>query len=211
MFSELVAFWPWGMVKNDFIWEMSAEWLLRQENHSVTRGGKAGGVQVLRKKDIYPFPILPFSDKLLRRIWLKEGKVMKKIWIVLLAVSLLGGACATTTKMPLTSTDLSVLKGDWDGIRYLTLNTIQTVTYMELKILNDAIPLKGQVILMPRGETERSYEFDNGQVNAQGILTIPFGDDMRMELSLSKEGDKMKLSGSYFFRMNQGKVELTKK
>jgi hypothetical protein len=137
---------------------------------------------------------------------------MKKIVVVLFALSLVVAACATLPPKTITTGDLSALKGTWSGTRFLQTGKVQATTSLELIIANETLPLKGTVTLyLFAGDETRVYPFENGQITPQGKLLIPFGEGiMRMELIWFKEGNREKLQGSYFFRMQEGKADLVK-
>lgn len=137
---------------------------------------------------------------------------MKKIVVVLFALSLVVAACATLPPKTITTGDLAALKGSWAGTRSIQMGKSIATTSLELVIANETLPLKGTVTLyLFAGDETRVYPFENGQITPQGKLLIPFGQDvMRMELTWLKEGTREKLQGSYFFRMQEGKADLVK-
>ncbi len=137
---------------------------------------------------------------------------MKRIMVLFFALSLVIGACATLPSKTITTGDLAALKGSWAGTRFLQMGKSQATTSLELVIANETLPLRGTVTLyLFAGDETRVYPFENGQITPQGKLLIPFGQDvMRMELTWFKEGNREKLQGSYFFRMQEGKADLVK-
>ncbi|MBP1718146.1 MAG: hypothetical protein H6Q43_1584, partial [Deltaproteobacteria bacterium] len=50
-----------------------------------------------------------------------------------------------------------------------------------------------------------------GQITPDGNLAIQLAEDTRVNLSLYKQGEKLKLLGNYSVKLQEGKLELYKK
>jgi len=139
-------------------------------------------------------------------------KVIFSKWCCLLFTLMVLVSCATVPKKPITKSDLSDLKGKWEGTR-TTLGGVTALT--DLEIYNDTLPLKGKLMvhnILVRGTTYRTetLEFNNGGINKEGNFMLQHGDNV-FELSLYKGEGKMKLEGEYYYRGFRGKLVLYKK
>jgi hypothetical protein len=134
--------------------------------------------------------------------------------IALLAVFFLLGACATVPVKPIESSDLPLLKGEWTGTRELILGDIRTFAYVEMEIFNDALPVKGKVVIYVRdytGSEPRTYSFDDGAIDPNGKLIIRLPEDNLMELSFYSSESTKTLYGSFSHKAQPGTIVLYKK
>lgn len=138
---------------------------------------------------------------------------MKKFGIAFFLVFMLIGACATVSpKVTMSPNDLSLLKGKWEGSRDITFDRLRSVDFTEMEIFNDSIPLKGKMVIAFQGGSDtRRYSFENGFIDANGNLSIELTEFIKINLSLYREGNKIKLDGSYKHKENMGKLTLYKK
>lgn len=139
---------------------------------------------------------------------------MKRSMIALVAVLFLLGACATVPVKPIASGDLPDLKGRWEGTREIVLNFTRTYSFAVLEIDNDTLPLKGKLFLyIPdySGNEQRTYPFEDGQIDQTGKLIINLPETNRMELSFSSGEAKKTLYGSFYHGRQTGKIVLIKK
>jgi hypothetical protein len=141
---------------------------------------------------------------------------MKRFTMAIFLLIFLIGACATVPKTALTPTDLSFLKGEWEGSRSMMWGRERSFDFTEMEIFNDSVPLKGKItIKIPiafLGETDtRSYSFENGFIDPEGDLSIQLTDVTFLKLSLYKGGKGIKLEGNYNHRGNTGIVKLYRK
>ena len=121
-------------------------------------------------------------------------------------------SCTTAVKIPILSNDLSLFKGTWEGVRQVTYVRGPTNDLTILEIFNDTIPLKGKIVIFYQGASDiREYPFENGQITPDGNLAIQLAEDTRVNLSLYKQGEKLKLLGNYSVKLQEGKLELYKK
>jgi hypothetical protein len=138
---------------------------------------------------------------------------MKKIvfWGVFILIILIGLASyAAMTKEPISESNLSDLKGKWEGWRTLTGSDFRT----ELEIYNDTLPLKGKFIFhdvkrkgMMSGTN--TSEFEQGMIKDNNFY-LKRGEN-EFELSLHKGDGKMKLEGDFYLTGNRGTMILNKK
>ena len=137
---------------------------------------------------------------------------MKRICYLLVIGIFFGAACATVPKIPLQTNELGLLKGEWEGARDIYWGLIQTFDYTHMEIFNDTLPLRGKVsIVFLDEQIPRVYSFENGTVDANGNLIVDSGPDMKINLALYREKEKMKLYGSYFHGEKEGTLTLYKK
>ncbi len=123
------------------------------------------------------------------------------------------GACATVSqKTAMAPSDLSVLKGEWQGSRDITLDRLRSIDFTEMEISNDSAPLKGKMVIYFLGGSDtRRYSFENGLIDADGNLSIELTEINKITLSLYREGEKIKLDGYYWHRDAMGRLTLYKK
>ena len=135
----------------------------------------------------------------------------KKLWLLLGISLFLIASCAIIPKTPITPNDLALFKGQWEGLRIMQWNRMETKDFTTLEIYNDTLPLKGKLVITFLEGEIRPFAFENGEIDPQGNLVLTFGDDIKTELSLFKEPTRMKLYGNYYYRRNVGTLLLYKK
>jgi hypothetical protein len=132
--------------------------------------------------------------------------------IILVLVSVVYVSHAKMEKIAITEANLADLKGKWVGKRTIGMDTLNT----DLEILNDTLPVQSKFIFYDVRRPGQSAgatvvnEFKNGKINDQGNLLI-VGPNAEIELSLYKDGDKMKLEGKFFLAGPQGTMSFKKK
>jgi hypothetical protein len=138
---------------------------------------------------------------------------MKKFGLFFFLLVFLIGACATVSqKAPMTSSDLSFLKGEWEGTRVIQFDKLISTDWTEMEIFNDSIPLKGKMtIYYLQGSDTRRYSFENGFIDPEGNLSIRLTEINNITLSLYREEKRIKLDGYYTHRGNLGTLTLYKK
>jgi len=138
---------------------------------------------------------------------------MKKLAVLVFLLAFLIGACATaSTKAIISQSDLSLLKGKWEGSRDISLAHARTIDSAEMEIFNDSTPLKGKLtIYFLAGSDTRRHSFENGLIDADGNLSIELTEINKIKLSLYREGEKIKLDGYYWHRDNMGRIIFYKK
>ena len=140
----------------------------------------------------------------------------------LLLVSIASMSCAPVQKTVITKSNLSTLKGKWEG--WTTFSSFQANPVLTtVEIDNDTVPLKGKINLinvpdkiasafpgvdLPAGNNI-TIDFANGEISDQGTLIGQTGKNF-LELTLSA-GEKMKMNGWFYYYGSKGTVELTKK
>lgn len=139
---------------------------------------------------------------------------MKKIvfggvFILIILVGLV--SYAAMTKEPISESNLSDLKGNWEGWRTLTGGDFRT----ELVIDNDTLPLKGKFTfhdVKRKGKMSgtNDAEFKQGKIKNNNFY-LKWGGNNEVELSLHKGDGKMKLEGDLYFAGNRGTMTLNKK
>jgi hypothetical protein len=156
----------------------------------------------------------------------RRRKTMKKticlVGIGLLLVSMVLASCAPVQKTILTKSNLSTLKGTWQG--WTTFSSFEgnpVVTTMEIN--NDTVPLIGKIFLynLPQkiadifpgvalsASNNITIDFANGEISSQGTLIGQSGKNF-LELTLLA-GEKMKMSGWFYYYGIKGTMDLTKK
>ena len=135
----------------------------------------------------------------------------KKLWLFLGISLLLIASCATIPKTPITPNDLALFKGQWEGMRTMQWNRMETKDFTILEIYNDTLPLKGKLTISFMEGEIRSFAFENGEIDPQGNLVLTLADDIKTELSLFKEPTRIRLYGNYYYRRNVGTLVLYKK
>jgi hypothetical protein len=139
----------------------------------------------------------------------KEVGKMKRLMIALLAVFFILNACATVPKKPITPGDLPDLKGKWEGTRELFVGTVHTLTYAEMEIYNDTLPLQGKITLHLYTGDIRTHAFENTQITDQGNLIIGLPRGEKLDFILYKGEGKKTLYGSYDNREGGGVGRIT--
>jgi hypothetical protein len=156
----------------------------------------------------------------------RRGKAMKKticlIGIGLLLVSMVSMGCAPAQKTIITKSNLSTLKGTWQG--WTTFSSFQgnpVLTTMEIN--NDTVPIKGKINLinLPQRVADSfpgvalsasnniTIDFANGKLSDQGTLIGQSGENF-LELTFFT-GEKMKMNGWFYYYGSKGTMTLTKK
>jgi len=114
-------------------------------------------------------------------------------------------------KIAISKDNLADLKGKWVGSRSMGVGTVLNT---DMEISNDTLPVQGKFIFYDiqrsgrRGETEiKDFQ---GKINDQGNLVIT-GSNVEVELSLYKDGGKMKLEGTLFWTGAKGTLSFKKK
>jgi hypothetical protein len=137
------------------------------------------------------------------------------IWVVLVS-------CAPAQKTIITKSNLSTLKGTWEG--WTTFSSFEgkpVLTNMEIN--NDTVPIIGKIILnnLPQpianifpgvalsASNNVTIDFANGEINREGTL-ISHGGKNFVELTLYA-GEKPKMNGWFYYYGAKGTMELTKK
>jgi hypothetical protein len=149
-------------------------------------------------------------------------KVICLVGIGILLVSIAFVSCAPVQKTIITKSNLSTLKGTWEG--WTIFSTFQgnpVLTTMEID--NDTVPIKGKInlfnlpqkvadsfpgVALPAGNNI-TIDFANGEISDQGTLIGQTGKNF-LELTLLA-GEKMKMNGWFYYYGSKGTVELTKK
>jgi len=140
----------------------------------------------------------------------------------LLLVSMVWVSCAPMQKTVITKSNLSTLKGTWQG--WTTFSSVQSNPILTtLQITNDAVPVQGNITLnnLPDGVAlafpadaktaggNVTIDFKNGLITDQGTLIGQSGQNF-LELAYYA-GEKMKMNGWFYYYGAKGTVELTKK
>ncbi len=143
------------------------------------------------------------------------------VGIGLLLVSMVLLSCAPV-KTVITKSNLPTLRGTWEG--WTTFSSFEgkpVLTTMEIN--NDTVPIKGKIFLynLPQkiadifpgvalsAGNNITMDFANGEISDQGTLIGRSGKNF-LELTLLA-GEKMKMSGWFYYYGTKGTVELTKK
>jgi hypothetical protein len=142
--------------------------------------------------------------------------------VSLLLVSMVLVSCAPVQKTMVTKSNLSTLKGTWQG--WTTFSSVQSSPIRTtLEITNDTVPVRGRITLdnLPgavasifpadakTAGNDVTIDFKNGMISDQGTLIGQTGQNF-LELTLSV-GEKMKMNGWFYYYGAKGTVELTKK
>src|SRR5574342_477073 len=125
---------------------------------------------------------------------------MIRYTILILAGLLTLGACATVPRTPLSPSHVPSFKGTWEGNREMNWGRFKSNDPAIMEVFNDSIPLKGKLtILFMEGNDTRVFQFDNGTIDPQGNLVLPWKEDPRSVLSFHKGENKMRLDGYYYY------------
>jgi hypothetical protein len=117
---------------------------------------------------------------------------MKKVlFLTMLILLFVGSVTAKAPFTPITQDDLKDLKGEWTGERLAKVGGTQNT---DLKIYNDSLPLKGEVILQFPRVAPKTWQFNNGRIE-DGRLHVIWSDGRWMKLGLRKGDGKMELEG----------------
>jgi len=149
-------------------------------------------------------------------------KVICLAGIGVLLVSMAFVSCAPVQKTIITKSNLSTLKGTWEGWTvFSTFQANPVLTTMEIE--NNTVPIKGKINLfnLPQKVADNfpgvplsagnniTIDFANGEISDQGTLIGQTGKNF-LELTLLA-GEKMKMNGWFYYYGSKGTVELTKK
>jgi len=118
---------------------------------------------------------------------------------------------AEMQKIALSESNLADLKGKWVGSRS-TAKRVGINT--DLEIFNDSLPVQGKLtfynVTKPGGKSDTTEIRDfKGKINDQGNLFFK-GPNNEVELSLYKDGDKMKLEGNFYWFGSSGTMSFKK-
>ena len=140
----------------------------------------------------------------------------------LLLVSMVWVSCAPMQKTVITKSNLSTLKGRWQG--WTTFSSVQSNPILTtLQITNDAVPVQGNITLNNLPDSVAlafpadaktaggnvTIDFKNGLITDQGTLIGQSGQNF-LELAYYA-GEKMKMNGWFYYYGAKGTIELTKK
>ncbi len=128
--------------------------------------------------------------------------------IIFLIISVALVSYGKMEKTAISKDNLADLKGKWTGTRTLTGGRGgMQVSNTDLEISSDGLPVQGKIIfqgVVRRGGSETvTIDFKGGKINDQGNLVIT-GPNIEVELTLSKDGVKMQLEGSFFWAGAKG-------
>jgi len=131
--------------------------------------------------------------------------------IVLVLASMVLVSYAEMQKIALSESNLADLKGKWVGSRS-TAKRVGINT--DLEIFNDSLPVQGKLtfynVTKPGGKSDTTEIRDfKGKINDQGNLFFK-GPNNEVELSLYKDGDKMKLEGNFYWFGSSGTMSFKK-
>ena len=147
-------------------------------------------------------------------------KIMVLVGVSLFLVSMV--SCAPMQKTMVTKSNLSALKGNWQG--WTTFSSIQSTPVLTyLQITNDSVPVQGNITLnnLPdavaavfpadakTAGNNVTIDFSNGKITDQGTLIGRSGENF-LELTYYA-GEKPKFSGWFYYYGFKGTVEFTKK
>jgi len=150
----------------------------------------------------------------------------KKIGLVgvgLLFVSMVLLSCAPGQKTVVTNNNLSTLKGSWEGWTSFSAASVRPVL-TKLEIYNTSIPLVGLITIynipesianvmpaaaLPAGSNV-TIDFKDGKITDQGTIIGQGQAGNFLELTLYA-GEKMKMSGWFYYYGVKGTMDLTKK
>lgn len=132
---------------------------------------------------------------------------------ILIFASMVLVSYAAMTREPISTSNLSDLKGKWEGWRSSPTGSLNLRT--ELEIYNDTLPLKGKLTfhdVLRKGMTRGTHtgDFTRGIINKEGNFYLKEGENY-YELSLYKGDGKMKLEGEYYFFGAKGTISLNRK
>ncbi len=149
-------------------------------------------------------------------------KTIFLVGICLLLGSMVWVSCAPAPKTIITKSNLSNLKGNWQG--WTTFSSVPSQPVLtNLKIANDTVPLQGSITLnnVPDPVAARfpadsksaggdvAIDFSNGRITDQGTLIGQSGQNF-LELTYYA-GEKSKLDGWFYYYGARGTVEFRKK
>jgi hypothetical protein len=132
-------------------------------------------------------------------------------------------SCAPGQKTVVTNNNLSTLKGSWEGWTSFSAASVRPVL-TKLEIYNTTVPLAGTITLynipqqiadvIPSSElpvgNNVTINFNNGKITDQGTIIGHGTMGNFLELTLYA-GEKMKMSGWFYYYGIKGTMDLTKK
>ncbi len=151
---------------------------------------------------------------------MKRTTCLAGIRLLLVSVALL--SCAPAQKTIVTTSNLSTLKGTWEGWTDFGLGQAPPVlTYLE--IINDSPPIQGKITLnqLPgpvalvipadakTADNSLIIDFKNGKISNQGTIIAQSGQNF-VELTYFG-GGKPKLEGWFYYWALKGTLSVTKK
>ncbi len=151
---------------------------------------------------------------------MKRTTCLAGIRLLLVSVTLL--SCAPAQKTIVTTSNLSTLKGTWEGWTDFGLGQAPPVlTYLE--IINDSPPIQGKITLnqLPgpvalvipadakTADNSLIIDFKNGKISNQGTIIAQSGQNF-VELTYFG-GGKPKLEGWFYYWALKGTLTVTKK
>jgi hypothetical protein len=157
--------------------------------------------------------------------WIERKNMKKTICLVgmgLLFVSMALLSC-TPAKTVITQSNLPTLRGTWEG--WTTFSSFQANPVLtKFEIYNTTIPLAGTITLynipqqiadvIPSSElpvgNNVTINFNNGKITDQGTIIGHGTMGNFLELTLYA-GEKMKMSGWFYYYGIKGTMDLTKK
>ena len=131
--------------------------------------------------------------------------------IILLIISMAVISYAGTEKVAISKENAVDLKGNWTGDRSVGPCDRRNTS---LEISSESLPVEGKFIFnevkRPGGAIATVPVPFKAKINEQGNLLI-VGGNTEIELSLYKDGGKMKLEGNFFWYGEKGNMSLKKK
>jgi len=152
-------------------------------------------------------------------------KAIGLVGIGLCFVSMVLVGCASMTpgqKTIVTKSTLPTLKGTWSGwTRFSSVMSSSVMTTLEIE--NDTVPVQGKITLenLPgpvaflfpadfvSAGNSATVNFKNGRISSEGTLVGTSGENF-YELTLYT-GEKMKMTGWFYYYGMKGTSEFTKK
>jgi len=138
-------------------------------------------------------------------------RMIFSVCIILIFALLVLVSYAAMTREPISTSNLSDLKGKWEGWRSFGTTNLRT----EFEIYNDTLPLKGKFTfhdMKRKGMMSGTItsDFGRGTINDKGNFYLKSGENY-WELSLYKSEGKMKLEGDFYFQGAKGTMSFEKK
>jgi len=140
----------------------------------------------------------------------------------LLLVSMVLVSCTPMQKTVITKSNLSSLKGNWQG--WTTFSSVPNQPVLTtMQITNDTVPVTGNITLTNLPDAVAAVfpadaktagnnvtiDFSNGRITDQGTLIGRSGENF-LEMTYYA-GEKPKLNGWFYYYYTKGTVEFTKK
>ena len=144
------------------------------------------------------------------------------VGIGLLFISMALVSCAPLQKTAITTSNLSILKGNWQGWADFGIGQGRPVL-TQLEITNDAGPIRGKVTFnnLPTGlaslipaenktaGNDVTVDFGEGEISNHGTVIAQSGQNI-LELTYFA-GEKPKIQGWFYYWALKGTLEVTKK